>query len=331
MGHVRSPLRLRWRTWACCVRPPLVTGDHSLRRSARSVRSGRGRTRRPPGSRTAARARIRRRLTSAESARSGWDALTNSEHAVAELVAEGMTNREAADRLFVSPHTVNSHLRHVFSKLGINSRVELARVARARRQPRLRDRLIVRCRPATRAGMVRLPNRRNPRTIRCPTRRRPAWPDRADHRRDVGHRPGDGGRARPRRGIGDHSRARCRAGARPSKRSRAPGGQARFAHADLTDPDRARTSRRRARRRRHPGQQRRASPGSGPTRSSTWTPSTRCSPATSAPRIAWSRRSRRGWPRAAAARSSTSAAWPARVGMSRRRRLRGDQGVHGRA
>jgi FixJ family two-component response regulator len=43
---------------------------------------------------------------------------------------EGLTNREVAERLFVSPHTVNSHLRHVFAKLGINSRVELARLAR---------------------------------------------------------------------------------------------------------------------------------------------------------------------------------------------------------
>jgi DNA-binding CsgD family transcriptional regulator len=78
---------------------------------------------------------IRRRLTSAESARSGWEALTRSERAVAELVAEGLTNREAADRLYVSPHTVNSHLRHVFAKLGISSRVELARVARLDGQP----------------------------------------------------------------------------------------------------------------------------------------------------------------------------------------------------
>jgi DNA-binding CsgD family transcriptional regulator len=60
----------------------------------------------------------------------GWAALTTSELAVARLVAEGLTNREVAERLFVSPHTVNSHLRHVFSKLGITSRVELARVAR---------------------------------------------------------------------------------------------------------------------------------------------------------------------------------------------------------
>jgi DNA-binding CsgD family transcriptional regulator len=56
--------------------------------------------------------------------------LTAAEKAVAQLVAEGLTNREVAERLFVSPHTVNSHLRHVFTKLGINSRVELARLAR---------------------------------------------------------------------------------------------------------------------------------------------------------------------------------------------------------
>lgn len=56
--------------------------------------------------------------------------MTTAELAVTRLVVEGLTNREVADRLFVSPHTVNSHLRHVFSKLGINSRVELARRAR---------------------------------------------------------------------------------------------------------------------------------------------------------------------------------------------------------
>jgi DNA-binding CsgD family transcriptional regulator len=73
---------------------------------------------------------VRRRLVTAEPETSGWAALTTSELTVARLVAEGLTNREVAERLFVSPHTVNSHLRHVFSKLGINSRVELARHAR---------------------------------------------------------------------------------------------------------------------------------------------------------------------------------------------------------
>jgi DNA-binding CsgD family transcriptional regulator len=73
---------------------------------------------------------VRRRLVPAEPETNGWAAVTASELAVARLVAEGLTNREVAERLFVSPHTVNSHLRHVFSKLGINSRVELARLAR---------------------------------------------------------------------------------------------------------------------------------------------------------------------------------------------------------
>jgi len=72
---------------------------------------------------------VRRRIVTAEPETHGWTALTTSELEVARLVADGLTNREVADRLFVSPHTVNTHLRHVFAKLGINSRVELARLA----------------------------------------------------------------------------------------------------------------------------------------------------------------------------------------------------------
>lgn len=53
--------------------------------------------------------------------------LTQAEFRVANLVAKGWTNRQTADHLFLSPHTVDTHLRHVFSKLGISSRVELAR------------------------------------------------------------------------------------------------------------------------------------------------------------------------------------------------------------
>ncbi|MFJ3307404.1 LuxR C-terminal-related transcriptional regulator [Streptomyces sp. NPDC086549] len=71
---------------------------------------------------------IRRRLVVREPATRGWAALTAAEESVAGLVAQGLTNREVAERLFLSPHTVNSHLRHVFSKLGIKSRVELARL-----------------------------------------------------------------------------------------------------------------------------------------------------------------------------------------------------------
>ncbi|MEU6717150.1 AAA family ATPase [Nonomuraea sp. NPDC046802] len=57
----------------------------------------------------------------------GWEALTASELRVVRLVARGMTNREAAAELFLSPHTVDSHLRHAFAKLGVSSRVELTR------------------------------------------------------------------------------------------------------------------------------------------------------------------------------------------------------------
>jgi DNA-binding NarL/FixJ family response regulator len=61
-----------------------------------------------------------------------WPELTESEFAVVTLVAQGATNREAADRLYLSAYTVNSHLRHVFTKLAIRSRVELARLAAER-------------------------------------------------------------------------------------------------------------------------------------------------------------------------------------------------------
>jgi DNA-binding CsgD family transcriptional regulator len=72
---------------------------------------------------------VRRRLVAATAPGTGWAALTDSEVAVARLVAHGFTNREAAEQLFVSPHTVSGHLRHVFTKLGVNSRVELTRLA----------------------------------------------------------------------------------------------------------------------------------------------------------------------------------------------------------
>jgi DNA-binding CsgD family transcriptional regulator len=63
-------------------------------------------------------------------AKDGWGSLTESEMRVLEVVADGATNREAAERLGVSPHTVNAHLRKVFSKLGVHSRAELTALAR---------------------------------------------------------------------------------------------------------------------------------------------------------------------------------------------------------
>ena len=57
----------------------------------------------------------------------GWDSLTETERSVAEIIAEGATNRDAAARLFLSPHTIDYHLRQIFRKLAIGSRVELTR------------------------------------------------------------------------------------------------------------------------------------------------------------------------------------------------------------
>lgn len=58
----------------------------------------------------------------------GWDSLTATEQAVSRLVAEGLTNNAVARQLYISPHTVNTHLRHVFAKLGVTNRVELTGV-----------------------------------------------------------------------------------------------------------------------------------------------------------------------------------------------------------
>jgi pimeloyl-ACP methyl ester carboxylesterase/DNA-binding CsgD family transcriptional regulator len=59
----------------------------------------------------------------------GWQALTDAERQVAELVAVGLTNREVAERLYLSRYTVETHLKHVFAKLGVSSRAELAALA----------------------------------------------------------------------------------------------------------------------------------------------------------------------------------------------------------
>ena len=59
------------------------------------------------------------------------DALTPQELQVAAIVAGGATNREAAAALFLSVKTIEFHLGHVYRKLGIRSRTELARVVDA--------------------------------------------------------------------------------------------------------------------------------------------------------------------------------------------------------
>jgi DNA-binding CsgD family transcriptional regulator len=84
-------------------------------------------------------ARLRRRLrrlgvrhrhwASARRPVSGWASLTETERTVSELVAQGLTNQQTADQMFLSVHTVAFHLRQVFRKLEISSRVDLTRIA----------------------------------------------------------------------------------------------------------------------------------------------------------------------------------------------------------
>ena len=86
-------------------------------------------------------ARIRRRLRKLGVRRrhrapagrpaTGWESLTETEQITATLVAEGLTNHQVANRMYVSVHTVAFHLKQVFRKLGIGSRVELARMVAA--------------------------------------------------------------------------------------------------------------------------------------------------------------------------------------------------------
>ena len=58
---------------------------------------------------------------------SGVGALTKREREIADLVTDRMTNREIAAELFLSDKTVESHIRNIFIKLGVSSRVEVAR------------------------------------------------------------------------------------------------------------------------------------------------------------------------------------------------------------
>ena len=66
------------------------------------------------------------RRVSHSRAQSGWQSLTPSERAVVDLVAEGLSNPQIGQRLYVSRRTVQTHLGHVFAKLHITSRTQLA-------------------------------------------------------------------------------------------------------------------------------------------------------------------------------------------------------------
>ncbi|HEV2258479.1 MAG TPA: response regulator transcription factor [Streptosporangiaceae bacterium] len=53
--------------------------------------------------------------------------LTNRQLEIARLIAGGLTNRQIADRLFLSERTVETHITNILNKLGLNSRVQLSR------------------------------------------------------------------------------------------------------------------------------------------------------------------------------------------------------------
>jgi DNA-binding CsgD family transcriptional regulator/tetratricopeptide (TPR) repeat protein len=73
---------------------------------------------------------VRRRRWKAAEVRplDGWESLTSGEQRVARLIAEGHTNKSAAEILVLSPNTIATHLRSAFLKLGVKSRVQLALV-----------------------------------------------------------------------------------------------------------------------------------------------------------------------------------------------------------
>lgn len=71
----------------------------------------------------------RRHWKRAERSAWGWDSLTETEQRVTALVAQGLTNLRVSERMFLSRHTIDFHLRQIFRKLGITSRVELTRLA----------------------------------------------------------------------------------------------------------------------------------------------------------------------------------------------------------
>ena len=62
----------------------------------------------------------------------GWASLTPTERDVVRLVSEGLSNKDIGARLFVSPRTVQTHLTHIYTKLGLTSRMQLAHEAARR-------------------------------------------------------------------------------------------------------------------------------------------------------------------------------------------------------
>jgi DNA-binding CsgD family transcriptional regulator len=81
---------------------------------------------------------IHRRTQSGEADAVGVEALTERERQVARLVVDRRTNREIAEDLFLSPKTVETHMRNIFRKLEVSSRVEVARAVERADRPKER-------------------------------------------------------------------------------------------------------------------------------------------------------------------------------------------------
>ncbi|MEZ5393207.1 MAG: LuxR C-terminal-related transcriptional regulator [Bryobacterales bacterium] len=119
-----------------------TTRKPSSRRSARAFARS---SRRTPHGRAARRhpsigsrprwtpPRLEARLASEENEARAWASLTPRERDVAGLVASGLPYKKVAEQLSISDHTVKNHLRRIYDKLDINSRVELALHAAADR------------------------------------------------------------------------------------------------------------------------------------------------------------------------------------------------------
>ena len=80
-----------------------------------------------------ARAEVRGPATADDS---GLSSLTKRELEIAELITDRMTNPQIAEKLFLSKKTIETHIRNVFHKLGVSSRVEVARVVEHERRER---------------------------------------------------------------------------------------------------------------------------------------------------------------------------------------------------
>ena len=125
----------------------MLAGRALAQAGDRRPRRGRASTRRPRLQASAHSATAARRSGSCEArashpaahrpggpAGTGLESLTERELQLARLVVDRKTNPEIADELFLSQKTVETHLRNIFRKVGVSSRVELARaVERAQR------------------------------------------------------------------------------------------------------------------------------------------------------------------------------------------------------